>query len=99
VGAATVRVTVPVEGLHVAVMVAATGLETALVVTEKVAVVAPATTGTLPGTWADELLLDRNTQGLGCSPHRNAGIAHLSGEVEGPHCRRYPSDPAGAAVE
>lgn len=38
-------------------MVATTGLEIALVVTEKVAVVAPAATVTLAGTWADELLL------------------------------------------
>jgi hypothetical protein len=53
-------------------MVAAVALETALVVTVKVAVVPPAATGTLPGTWAEELLLDRVTTAppVGAAPVR-----------------------------
>ncbi len=42
-------------------MVAAVVPETPLVVMVNVVVVAPAATEILPGTWADELLLDRVT--------------------------------------
>ena len=53
-------------------MVAAVGPETPLVVMVNVAVVAPAATGTLPGTWAAMLLLDRVTTAppVGAAPVR-----------------------------
>jgi hypothetical protein len=53
-------------------MVAAVELETVLVVTVNVAVGVPAATGTLAGTWADELLLDSVTTAppVGAAPVR-----------------------------
>jgi len=78
VGGFTVRIAVLVPALKVAEMVAEAVLATAVVVTLKVAVVAPAATDTLAGTVAAALLLDKVTD----SPPVGAALPNVTVPVD-----------------